>query len=341
LIAPESKELIKTSFRRHIDGEEIDPYEYTLITKDGKKIEAIITTKLIKYEEDTAILGIVTTIDELKKNEEELRKAHEKVAKLNQELEQRVEARTAEVQKLLKQKDEFIQQLGHDLKSPLTPLVGLLPLLEKTERNPKSQKLFEILHRNIDCLKNIVFKILELAELNTPDTSKFIIEDINLWEEAENTIKDIKLIYDEKGIEVENKIDENIFVKADSVRLCEVFNNLIINAVKYSPYGSNVSIDAIDDGEFVTVSILDSGVGMTKKQLKYIFNEFYKADESRHDSYSTGLGLSICKRIVEKQGGRIWAESSGLGKGSTFYFTVPIGSKKSKNYVLEEIKNDI
>jgi len=341
LIAPESKELIKKSFRSHMNYEEIDPYEYRLITKDGKGIDAIITTKLIKYEEDTAILGIITVITEQKKTEDELREANKKVAKLNQELEQRVEARTAEVQKLLKQKDEFIQQLGHDLKSPLTPLVGLLPLLENSEKDPKSKKLFKVLHRNIDRLNNIVFKILELAELNTTDIEKLILEDINLWEEAENTIKDQQLIFEEKGFKVENKIDENIFVKADRVRLFEVFNNLIINAVKYSSYGGSVILDAHDDGDFVTVSIIDSGVGITKEQLEYIFDEFYKADKSRHDFSSSGLGLSICKQIVEKHGGRIWAESPGLGKGSTFYFTIPIGFKKNKDYVLEETKSDI
>jgi len=335
LIAPGSKELIKTSFRRHMNGEEISPYEYSLITKDGKKIEAIITSKLIKYEDEIAILGIVTDIAEQKKTEEELRKAHRKVAKLNQELEQRVEVRTSEVQKLLKQKNEFINQLSHDLKNPLTPLIGLLPLFEKTEKDPKSKELVELLRRNIDRIKNIVFKTLELAELNTPGTTTFIIEDIKLWEEAENSIKDQQLMYGEKGITFENKIDENIFVKVDKVRLSEVLNNLIDNSIKHSPPGGNITVDAHYDGDFVTVSVMDSGVGMTTEQIDHIFDEFYKVDESRHDFDSSGLGLSICKRIVEKHGGRIWAESPGKGKGSTFYFTIPIGSKIGKDYVSE------
>ncbi|UCC40736.1 MAG: PAS domain S-box protein, partial [Candidatus Aminicenantes bacterium] len=325
LIAPESIELIKTSFRKHMNGEEIAPYEYKLITKDGKKIDAIITTKLIKHEEDFAILGIITDISEQKKNEEELRKAHRKVAKLNQELEQRVEARTAEVQKLLRQKNEFIQQLGHDLKIPLSPLLGLLPLLEKTEKDPKSKELIEVLHRNIDRMRNIVLKTLEFAELNTSSVV-FYIEDINLWEVVENSIKDQQLMYDEKGITLENKIDENIFVKADKLRLNEVFNNFINNAIKYSPLDGSITVDAHDDGDFVTVSVMDSGIGMTTDQIDRIFDEFYKADESRHDFGSSGLGLPICKRIVEKHGGRIWAESPGLKKGSTFYFTIPSGS---------------
>ncbi|GAH44071.1 unnamed protein product, partial [marine sediment metagenome] len=81
-----------------------------------------------------------------------------------------------------------------------------------------------------------------------------------------------------------------------------------------------------------------SGIGITREQIDRVFDEFYKADESRHDFDSSGLGLSICKRIVEKHGGRIWAESSGKGKGSTFYFTIPIGSKINKKDVSEKVK---
>jgi signal transduction histidine kinase len=178
-------------------------------------------------------------------------------------------------------------------------------------------------------MKNIVIKTLELSRLNTPNATEFNIDDINLWEEAENSIKDQQLIllYNEKGITLENKIAENIFAKADKVRLSEVFNNLINNAIKYSPPGGNITVDAHDDGDFVTVSIIDSGIGMTTEQIDHIFDEFYKADKSRHDFNSSGLGLSICKRIVENHGGEIWAKSPGLEKGSTFFFTIPIGSK--------------
>ena len=183
-------------------------------------------------------------------------------------------------------------------------------------------------------MRNIVHKTLEFAELNTSSVV-FYIEDINLWEVVENSIKDQQLMYDEKGITFENKIDENIFVKADKLRLSEVFNNFINNAVKYSPLDGSITVDALDDGDFVTISVMDSGVGMTTDQIDRIFDEFYKADESRHDFGSSGLGLPICKRIVEKHGGRIWAESLGLKKGSTFYFTIPSGSKKSKEDISE------
>ena len=282
------------------------------------------------------LLGTAYVLQEFEKVEKNLREAHNQLNELNRNLERKVKKRTDEVVQLLNEKQEFINQLSHDLKTPLTPLVSLLPILENTEKDPKSKELLKVLHRNVDHIKHLVVKTLDLSRLNTPGTMPDI-EDIHLWESAENSIKDQQLMCDKKDFTVENKIDENIFVKADKLRLSEVLNNLINNAVKYNPLGGNITVDAHGDGDFVTVSVTDSGIGMTTEQIDHIFDEFYKADESRHDFKSSGLGLSICKRIVEIHGGKIWAESPGLGRGSTFYFTIPIGSKISKENVSEQL----
>ena len=93
--------------------------------------------------------------------------------------------------------------------------------------------------------------------------------------------------------------------------------------MNYTNGSGTITIDANQNYEAITVSVKDTGIGMTTEQLSMVFNEFYKADSSRHDFESSGLGMPICKRIVERHGGRIWAESLGLGRGSTFYFTLP------------------
>jgi len=109
----------------------------------------------------------------------------------------------------------------------------------------------------------------------------------------------------------------------------ELFDNLISNAVKYSqPDGVTITLDAQKKDDNIIVSIKDTGIGLESNQIEHVFDEFYKVDYSRHDLQSTGLGLSICKRIVEKHGGRIWVESQGKGKGSTFYFTLKTPLKK-------------
>jgi signal transduction histidine kinase/HAMP domain-containing protein len=291
--------------------------------------------KIVKLEEsDAANLSILEdlneTIGSLEKAEKEiknknmdLKKAHEGLSSLNKNLERKVKGRTAEVEKLLKQKDEFIGQLGHDLKNPLGPLINLLPILEEDEADPERKEIFEVLNRNVSHMKNLVTKTIQLARLNSPST-KFSVEDTNLLSEVDDVIEKSKLLFEENNIEVENNIGKDIMVKADKLRLTELFDNLIDNSVKYSPDGGKITIDAEKN---VTVSVKDTGMGITKEQLNYIFDEFYKADVSRHDFDSSGLGMPIAKRIVEKHGGRIWAESQGLGKGTTMFFTIPSSSK--------------
>jgi len=187
--------------------------------------------------------------------------------------------------------------------------------------------MFSVIGRNLDYMKNLVIKTIELARLNSPNT-KFSFDKINLSEIVKIDIEKNKNLFELSNITVDNKINEKIFVQADKLRLEELFDNLIVNAVKYSPDGGLITIDAKEDKDFIKISVTDSGMGMSKDQLEHIFEEFYKIDESRHDFDSSGLGLPICKRIVEKHGGRIWAESAGLGKGTSMEFTIPSSIKK-------------
>jgi len=246
----------------------------------------------------------------------DLKKSRAKIERYNKTLE-----------KLLDQKDEFIGQLGHDLKNPLTPLVGLLPMIEEQEKDPKIKEHLHIIAHNVEYMRDLILKTLQLARLRSPDT-KFDFEDLNLLDTVSEIIENQTLILKDNKIKVENKVRDNIFVKADKLRVVELFNNLISNAVNYTPDGGDIIIDALKDNDVVTVSIKDSGIGMTQEQIEQIFDEFYKVDKSRHEMDSSGLGLSICKRIVEKHGGKIWVESPGPGKGSTFYFTLKVSNER-------------
>ncbi len=241
-------------------------------------------------------------------------------------MEKELVGRTKEIEKLLNQKDEFINQLGHDLKHPLMPLMNLIPLIEKDENCPNKEEIFEILNRNVNYLRNLVVKTVELASLNSSKI-KLAFENTNLLEEINKVIKKNKLLFEESKINISNNVSKDVYVMADKLRLEELIENILNNSVKYSKEFGKVSIDASDDKDSILVKVKDNGIGMTQVQIDRIFDEFYKADPSRHDFSSSGLGMSICKRIVEKHGGRIWAESKGVGKGSAFYFTLP----KSKN----------
>jgi len=267
---------------------------------------------------------------DLRKTVASREKAEKEVRELNENLEWKVKERTAEVEKLLKQKDDFINQLGHDLKTPLTPVIALLPILEKRLEDSKSKEILKIIKISTDYMRDLVVKTIQLARLNAPSTQLDIV-DTNLLEEADRIIDSNQLIFKENKITVENKIKGDIIVKADKLRLDELFDNLITNAVKYTSKSGNLIIDAKEEEDFVTVSFKDTGIGLTKEQIDNIFDEFYKVDPSRHDLKSSGLGLSICMHIVEMHGGKIWAESLGIGKGSTFHFTLKKSSSEKND----------
>ncbi len=284
------------------------------------ELEENVKKRTAELSKTNAILK--AEIKERKKTENELKKAHLSLRILNQDLEKKVKSRTIQIQNLLQQKDEFINQLGHDLKNPLNPLINLLPIIAEEVKDPEIKEMLDVTMINVDYMNNLVVNTIELARLNSAKT-EFSIENIQLFKEIENSIEKNRLLLMENEISIKNNIETNIFVLADELRLAELVDNLIYNATKFTPKNGKIIIDAKTKRKFIEISIKDNGIGMSQKQINHIFEEFYKIDESRHDMSSVGLGLSICKRIVEKHGGKIWAESEGINKGSIIYFTLP------------------
>jgi len=279
----------------------------------SKNLEKLVAERTKELEEKTRRLEQIN---------QDLIVAREELSTLNKNLEGRVQERTREVEKLLKQKDEFINQLGHDLKNPLGPLINLIPLLEEKEIDPAKKEMLIVLHRNADYMKNLVVKTLDLAVLNSPNT-RFSIEVLHLFKEVNQIIRNKKILFDENNVIISNNIDGSLSIKADRLRLEELLTNIFENSVKYCQENCRITIDAKQTNDFVTISIADNGIGMAQDEIGRIFDEFYKADSARHDIQNTGLGMSICKRIVEKHGGKIWVESPGPGKGITVIFTFP------------------
>jgi len=310
-------------------GKTPPPLEFQFKRKDGISGWAEGHIGLLKR--NGKIIGaqlIISDITGKRMALNELKDAHELLFTINRGLERKIQDRTSEIEKLVKQKDEFINQLSHDLKTPLTPIMILMPIVNEQLKDVKSRDLMEIINRNVYFIKDLVDKTVDLARLNSTKI-EIVVEDTNLLSEVNNIIENSQVLLDENGISIENKIGKKIFVKADRLRLGELLNNLITNSIKYTPdSGGEITIDAKEEGDFVTISVNDTGIGIKQERLSHVFDEFYKVDISRHDLDSSGLGLAICKRIVEKHGGKIWVESPGRGKGTAFYFTLKSGKNK-------------
>jgi PAS domain S-box-containing protein len=341
--------LIANMMKDVLSGKNYSLFETEIKHTDGSRIPIEVSVCSVKKKgRKEGLLCIVRNITERRKVEEERRKNAERIRKINEELqmankdlkiaqeelkvlnqnlEKKVEERTDEVQKLLKHKIEFIGQLGHDLKSPLTPVVALVPILKEEETDAKRKELLDVVERNVNYMRDLVGKTLKFERLNSPNL-KLNLEEIKLFDIINRILQNKKYLFDEKELSTENNVDKNIITNVDRIEFGELIDNLLTNAFKYTPKGGKITFNSKLEEDYVIISLKDTGIGLTEEQSSHIFEEFYKVDDSRHDLDSSGLGLSICKRIVEKHGGRIWAESPGLKQGSTFYFTIPLKKEK-------------
>lgn len=325
--APKIIKMFKDSAKKGIVYDTTDTgmniTEMSLRHNKGHLVDIqVSSTPVIEEGKCVGYLCVLRDVSKINESQKQLRIAHGELNELNKNLEKMVDERTQQIQLLLQQKDEFINQLGHDLKNPIGPLIQLLPILENQEKDSHKKEMINVMLRNTGYMKNLVVKTIELAKLNSPNT-KFHFQEMNLSNLVDKVIDTNKLLFQDKEIKVVNNLSDSILLNADHLHMEELLNNIFNNAVKYTDENGKIIIDSENHDNRVTVSVKDTGIGMTEKQLNHIFDEFYKADSSRHDFDSSGLGMPICKRIVEKHGGEIWAESEGKGKGSTFYFTLP------------------
>ncbi len=262
--------------------------------------------------------------EKIKQLEQNINEIKKKLNELNKSLEQRIIDRTVEINKLIREKARFIDNLSHDLATPLTPIISLLPVVKENLSDENSLQIIDTCIRNAEYIKRVVHNARELAEISASD---LFLKKENLYEILDELLKKYNMVFNSNNIKVENLISQEIFIKTEKNRLIQVFDHITSNAVNSIQDGGTITFESKavtkDSGTYYQISIKDTGIGLNREQTDRLFDEFYKTDESRHKLDSTGLGLTICKNIIEKHGGKIWADSHGEGTGTTIYFTIP------------------
>jgi len=231
-----------------------------------------------------------------------------------------------ENKELDKLKTDFIAVTSHELRSPLTPMKGNLQLLLKGhygELGKKQKAAVETVLQNEEHLDRIINDFLELSRIEAAKLNfQFIKSD--LVEPVRTLIGQMEQYLPEKNISIKLDVGKLPIIEVDVDRTMQALRNLIGNAKKFSPDKSTVHVSVVPKGENILLSVKDKGVGIAKESQNRIFEPFYQEEQTIYRQYSgVGLGLAICRGIVEAQNGRIWFESE-KGKGSTFYFTVPL-----------------
>ncbi len=252
---------------------------------------------------------------------------------LNFELEKRVSQRTKELklvnfdlQKALRIKSDFLRNMSHELKTPLTTVLGYISILSEKQAgdlNEKQIKMLESMKKNGNDLLHLINQLLDLSK---SEAGSLGIEEkeYDLNKTISEATVNIEYMASKKNISLLVQSDERISsIFADHERIKQILVNLLSNAVKFSDNNSDVIISTKDEKDHILVSVKDSGIGIDRGDLKYIFEPFKQLAPEISAKYGgTGIGLSIVKSLVEAYGGKISVDSH-TGKGSVFSFTIP------------------
>jgi signal transduction histidine kinase len=221
-------------------------------------------------------------------------------------------------------KDEVVQNVSHELRTPLTFVKGYVQLLlegNAGELTEEQKEYLGIVAEKTDVITGLVSDIMFLQQADRVPGGKTPVSLTNL---AWRALRGCAATAEKAQLTLVENLPENIPSAAgNEARLLQVFDNLLGNAIKFSPDGGQITVTVEDAGPMVKASVSDQGIGIPKDQQERIFERFYQIDGSARRRFSgAGLGLAIVKRIVETHGGQVWVESE-IGEGSTFCFTIP------------------
>jgi len=227
------------------------------------------------------------------------------------------------MQKICQQAAQFSGDASHELRTPLTIVKGLIEVALRSERTKEEYQ--DVLVSILEEIERMVTIVEDLLLISKSEAGEILIEkkEINIKELLVELCDQLSVLAEEKGIFIKYGGLKDKVIMADKLRLRQVFINLIDNAIKYNKEGGTVSVSSKSESNGISIFIEDTGIGIKEEDLPHIFDRFFRADRSRkREIGGAGLGLSICKWIIEAHNGYI-SVSSSYGQGTTFKVWLP------------------
>jgi PAS domain S-box-containing protein len=298
-----SDQVVREALDRLLRGETIVNMETGALHKKGTVIPLLMTASPIRDPEGniTGIFAIMKDITELKKVE--------------------------------MMKNEFLSIVSHELRTPLTPIKGYISFLMSGELGkiePKQREALEIIMNQSNHLQDLLDTLIDLSTIEAGKPPELEKEPLFINSVIDESLSAVRKGYDDKGIKLTAAYQtEPVAIMADRKKLLRVTGNLLDNGLKFTPSGGEVSVSVGRQGQSMRFDVVDTGIGIEEKYLRKIFDRFFQVDSSyTRQVGGIGMGLAIAKEIIEAHGGRIWAESEGLGRGTRVSFTLPIGQNQ-------------
>lgn len=291
---PDGKAAAEGVFRRYLAGEEVRDQELEVKRADGSSVWVSLSVRPMRDKEGRVVASRSIMVD------------------------------ITEHRKLDQLKDDFIGLVSHELRSPMTVITGAIntALTEAERLSPEeTRQLLKDAAAESESLSNLLANLLELSRVQA--------QRLVLYSEAIN----VKRVIQDAVDKIKRQYSTHTFVinlprrlpplQADPLRLERILYNLLENAVKYSPTGGEVRVSAKPQGEHLVIGVSDQGIGISPADQEKLFAPFQRLEKRPSGVRGVGLGLMVCRRLVEAHGGHIWVESEP-GHGSTFFFTMPL-----------------
>lgn len=311
LVHPDDRERVYEALQQHFAGEsEAYKTEHRLQTKSGQWKWILDHGQVVSRAADGRPLRAMGTHVDI----DDLKRAQENLIRLN-----------AELRETNATKDKLFSIIGHDLRGPIGSIKTLLELiLSKIDLsdNPQLAQMLQALKKTSSTTFELLENLLQWSKTQRKDIS-FSPEPIHLVDIVVECTETLGEAIRNKQIKLINVIDDSIFVFSDRNMLMIILRNLLSNAVKFTPDSNHIFIDYQVVDKIVTISVRDEGIGISAAKLENIFSIQHLSTSGTAGEKGSGLGLVLCQEFVEKQGGKIWAESEP-GQGSTFSFTLPL-----------------
>ena len=275
------------------------PYETKAITKDGTIKDMMVSHTGVEFSDGKKYVIVARDITEIKMIDE--------------------------------MKNNIISNISHELRTPITIMRGFIEVA-MSENDPDKRN--EYLGRAISAIdrQNRMVQDLIEAAMGEIKNLKLVFKTVDLKHVLETSLKDVEPKANLSNVDINVELENDLYIEGDQQQITYVLTKLMDNAIKFTEKGGKLDVLAQNIDGFVKICVKDTGIGISKENIGKIFDKFFQIDATTTRKYNgSGVGLTISKNIIEKHGGKIWVESE-LGKGTTFFFTIPRASSKQMSF---------